>query len=188
MSNKEPRHERIISVLLRKIEAGDANEIENARTTLKKLCKKYDLDYQTVLTRGEERTEREYKYSDAKTVIVQIVLRYGGNDNVYHNKYRKVIIVDLTDAEHLEVMHAIDILVPLYRKEMRKIKDVAMHAFVNKHDLFYKGEVERPEELPGETKPLSYEEERERLARAMQINAMVETMEDATIHKRLTSG
>lgn len=182
---KLERHERIITVLLRKIEESNGAEAENARKALERICKKYDLNIEDVLSNQDKRTQREYEYKRAKAVIAQIILRYGGNDDIYINRRAGIYIVDLTDAEHLEVSHAIDVLIPMYRKEMAKIQDVAMQAFVKKHDLYYKGERDREPERIGEEKPKSYEEQRAQLAKAMQIQSLAETMEDVEIHKRL---
>jgi len=182
--SKLERHERIIAVLLRKIATADPAEVANARRTLEKLCKKYDLEIDDVLNSTEKRTQREYEYKRARIIVGQILYRYGGNPDIYVNTRAGFLIVDLTDAEHLEVSHAIDVLVPLYRKELRKIQDVALAAFIKKHDLYYKGDREDAERI-GEETPKTIAEQRAELARAMQIASLAETMDDAEINKRL---
>lgn len=177
------KHERIIAVLVLKVKANNGGESANALHTLKKLCAKYELDLDEVLT-GKKVERRLYKISRATQLIVaQAILRYGESREIYTTRGNKYLSVELDEAKHLEVTHALDILLPLFHKEMKKVKEAALHAFVAKHDLFWKGE--RPEQIGEEKKktPEQIKEERERERTAI---ALAQGMEDATIYKRLT--
>ena len=185
MQKPTERHERIIAVLLRKIDEGNGAEAANARVTLAKLCKKYNLELEDVLRKTEVRIAREYPFSRAKDVVAQIILRYGYSKEIYYNNTRKYYFVDLTDAEHLEVTHALDILLPLYIKEVKKIRSIAMRAFLSKHDLYFKGEGEAPTARIGTEKEKTREEIERQRAELRQVAALAETMEEAQILKRL---
>jgi len=182
------RHERIIKALISKIEADNGHESEAARRVLQNLCKKHNLDIDEVMNAKTKRTQREYSYKSInQDILHQIMLRYGGNDSVFINKRFKILITDLTDSEHLEVTHAIDVLVPMYKKELKRIQTLALNAFVQKHDLFFKGETEDSGKQIGDGKKESLEEYEARMRRQIQIAQMAEAMDDAPIHKRLTS-
>jgi len=177
------KHERIIATLVLKVHANNGGESANALHTLKKLCAKYDLDIDEVLT-GKKLEVRYYKISRANQgIVAQTIMRYGNTREIYNTRGGKHLAVELDESAHLEVTHALDILLPLFNKEMKKVREAAVHAFVYKHDLFWKGE--RTEEIGEEKKKTKkeIEEERERSRRAV---ALIGGMEDAAIYKRLT--
>lgn len=177
------KHERVIAALVGKVKENNGGESANALKTLKKLCTKYELDIDEVLT-GKKLERRLYKVSRANQLIVaQIMLRYANTREIYHTRDGKYLATELDEATHLEVTHALDVLIPLFQKELRKVKEATLHAFVHKHDLFWKGErTERiGEEKKKTQKEIEEERERDRIAASL-----VGNMEDATIYKRLT--
>lgn len=177
------KHERIIAALVGKIKEGNGGEASNARITLKKLCVKYDLDFDEVLT-GKKIETRWYKITAmTEGVVAQVIMRYGSTREIFTTRGGKLLATDLDEAAHLEVTHALDILVPLYKKEMRKVKEAVLHAFVAKHDLYFKGEYVQQIGEEKKKTPQQIKEERERSRRAI---ALAQGMEDATIYKRLT--
>jgi len=187
MAKNDERHERIIKALINKIEANLGHESDAAQRVLENLCKKHNIDIDEVMNQKTKRTQREYSYKSInQDILHQIMLRYGGNDKVLINKRFKILITDLTDSEHLEVTHAIDVLVPLYKKELKKIQQIAINAFVQKHDLFFKGETDESDLRIGKEKEKSAAEQREEMRRQIQIGQMAEGMQDAEILKRLS--
>ncbi len=174
------KYEKVIPALVLKIKEG-GNEGKNAETTLRKLCVKYKLEYDDVVNGGEKKEDRYYRVTAfSKPIVVQIILRYGNSCEIYRSKSKKYLIAEVSLTDHIEVENAISILVPLYRKELKKARELVLEAFCYKHDLYWKGP--QPERI-GEQ---SLTDKLEQMKRAVQIQNVAEGMEDAVISKRLS--
>lgn len=176
------KYETIIAALVLKVKEG-GNEGENAKRALQKLCTKYQLDIDDILNETEKKEDRWYPITNVtKVIVAQIIRRYGGTTDIYNTRGKQHFVAEETTAEHLEICNAIDVLVPLYKKERKKALSLIEEAFVYKHDLFWKGP--RPKQI-GEEPELTVDERVERMQRAAAISGLTRTMEDAVIQKRL---
>ncbi len=173
------KYEKVIPALVLKIKEG-GNEGANAEKALRKLCTKYKLEYDDVVNGGEKKEDRFYKITSfSKPIVVQIILRYGNCKDIYNSRSKKYLIAEVSLSDHIEVENAISILIPLYRKELKKARELVIEAFCYKHDLYWKGP--KPEQIGEE----SLTDKLEQLKRATQVMSVAEGMEDAVITKRL---
>ena len=164
-----------------KVKEANGGEADNALATLKKMCNKYELDLDEVLNGEAKKTDRIFEVRlKERQIAIQVILRYGGTREIYGSRgSRNVVIVALDEAHYLEVKHALEVLLPVWKKELEKVIDAAKSGFCYKHDLYYKGTDE------AEGKKLTPAEEREQQRRAIRGARLAEDMDDAEVLKRL---
>jgi hypothetical protein len=81
-----------------------------------------------------------YKTKEELSILVQIFARYGQTKADYgskYNQYRKLMIVETTKEKYIELLNAISVLIPLYKKEKKIMQDAIKFAFLDKHFLYY---------------------------------------------------
>ena len=164
---------------------GIDGEKANALRLVKEICKKHKLNFKEVME-GEQVTEYEIKYKtdSERQVIAQTICRYGYRsikEKTKYNEFYKKIFFETTVEKYLEVLHAIDILVPIWRKEKERMQQVILFGFLEKHQLFYqptKGEIAELLAKGDNSDP--------KLRRAG--TALAGFMEDANMIRRLKSG
>ena len=109
------KHERVITALVLKVKEANGGEADNALATLKKMCKKYELDLDEVLNGEAKKTDRVFEIKlKEHDIAVQVILRYGETREVYGSRgSRTAMIVALDEAHYLEVKHALEVLLPV---------------------------------------------------------------------------
>jgi hypothetical protein len=162
---------------------GEGGEKTSAIEIVKKICAQHGLDFDVVM--GADDVTSEYlipwNTKEESRVIAQIICRYGQDGmggQLAGNDARKVFFVEMTKEKYVETMNAIDVLVPLYRKELKKMREVYFHGFLAKHQLYATPTAEAPE------RALTAEEERTRRAGL----DLTKHMEDAHLQRRLSDG
>lgn len=159
---------------------GVGGEKEAAQLMLKRLCAKYQLNYDDVMTEVKF-VDGELKYIKRtwKKIAVQCVSRYGllnVDSDIRENRYRKVIFFKTTPALLIETLNAFDVLSRAYDAEKKKLNKALFTAFLNKHDLFY--QLKEGEKYKGSSKGMTLDEIRA-------AEALARQMDDIEIRKRL---
>ncbi len=174
---KKEYNEELLGKIVRLAKNGVGGEKANAVRLLKTLCKKYKLDFAEVMEQGE--AVREYAIPYKKEMYVrlvsQIIYKYCDVDDVMYNSYRKMVFVNTTQEKYIETLNAIDVLVKLYEKERKKLKDIIFYGFLDKHRLY-----SNPKEGRKHSEPTKEELEVRRAG-----SSIADSMEDAHIQKRL---
>lgn len=179
MTNEQIK-ERIRKVLAL-AQQGDGGEMEVAKIQLTAMLEKYGLRLEDITS--EERRECEFKYRNKDEMHVLIGVLYnsfGSDSNITKeariSKYYKVIRVNLTEIERIDIANAYDYYRKTYAREKRAMLKALFPAFVNKHALF--DIAERDDEQPA--RPLSPDE-------LLRILAIMRGMESPSYRKQLTS-
>ena len=159
---------------------GVGGEQTAAIEMLKRLCNKYNLNFDDVMSQATfVDGELYYKKDTWKKIAIQCVCRYGllkSEDSVRENKFRKKIFFKTTPALLIETLNAFDVLSRAYDQERRKMNKLIFTAFLQKHDLFY--QLKEGEKYKESSKSMS-------LAEMLAAAAMAEGMQDVEIRKRL---
>lgn len=174
---KDEYNQERLGKIVKLAKGGVGGERANAIKLLKSICEKHNLDFNEVMQ--DSPIVREYAIPYKKEMyaklVAQIVYKYCEVHEVGVGKYRKIIYVKTTQEKYIETLNAVDVLVRLYEKERKKLKDVIFFGFLDKHNLYSKPD-------PDAEYPESTKEERE--AR-MAGSRMAGFMEDAQLLKRL---
>lgn len=173
MANLDDKIGKIVALA----KGGVGGERTTAIKILKNLCKNHGLNYDEVMSDDQQISEYvlEYKSKEDKRLTEQIIGKYLGHVKGGYYKYRKALWFETTKEKYIEVLNAHSVLLRLYRKERKKMKEAVYYGFLDKHNLFVPaGEKERE---------LTQEEKDARAAGHM----MTYHMEDAEIHKQLNS-
>ncbi len=159
---------------------GVGGEKDAAIAMLKRMCEKYDLNYDDVIAEAKlVDGELYYKKRTWKKIAIQTVCRYGllkVEDSIRENKYKKKLYFQTTPALLIETLNAFDLLSRAHDEERRKITKTFFTAFLSKHDLFY--QLKEGEKHKGSSKSMS-------LSEMLAAQAMAEAMKDVNIRKRL---
>ncbi len=159
---------------------GDPGEKENAAEFLEQLLIKHNLTIEDVV--GEKTTERSFKYEYNNTVhrkfVMQVIASViGVNRQFTYTLYSKASyridwVVDITDAEFIEISEKLEFFWPIYKKE----HELFYGAFVQKNKLYTKDGKKKDE-------PLTPEEE-EKIQKIMIIS---EGLDEHTLTKKLNN-
>lgn len=160
---------------------GVGGEKTNALKIVKKICQKYNLDFDKVMGSLEESGKEYeicYKTGFERDFLGQILCKYTSDRSqcFRYNDFKKVVYFKATVEEYINVLNAFEVLLKLYKKERKKVIAALYYGFLEKHDLFYKGKIKnRPKETAED-----YE-----IARIG--SDLARNFEDSDIHKRLMS-
>lgn len=183
----------LIGALLLKAKENNGAESDNAMKALKRLCKKHDIDIEAVLSGDEELEEFHVRYKKGQhDLMVQVICRYGfvsiKTQELWGNSQIRSLTFKTTKQKYVEVLNAYEVLSPLLRKELKKMKRAFFFGFLDKHNLYYQP---KKDEI-AEAKLRIGKESEEELQRKMDEQksremgaGMSRHMEDATITKRL---
>ena len=158
---------------------GVGGERENATRAVKRMCEKYGLDFEEVMSDDEKLDDYEFKYTDNKLLVHAIIIAHGMVKRVpvYVHRYRKTLMVSTTKTKYIECLNALEVLIPAYRKEKRKVNKALWYGFLGKHNLWcpFPSEEDEPE------RKMTEEEVKARLAG----QGLQDHMEDVEVRKRL---
>lgn len=160
---------------------GVGGEREMALKMVRSICKRYDLDFDEVMT--------DVRLADYCLVLktrnhfslgIQTVARYGIYDeehlHIGQSRDKKHLYFTTTQEKYVETVNAYEVLSRLYEKERKKIEAAFKIGFYQKHDLFL------PFKMKKDTKDKPTAKEMEAYMRGAKL---AEDMENATIHKQL---
>lgn len=183
MSEKHPK-EDLIGALVLKAKNGESGEKENALRTLKKLCAKYDMDFDSVMNDGDLIQEYRMMIKPGEVKVArQIIARYGlieKHPDVYALKHGgptgKIVGFSFTTSKekYIETINAYEVLMPQFKKEKKKMQESLFMGFVYKHNLY-------PQFRIGDGE--NSDEDFEAHLRGMR---MARDMDDVDIQKRLS--
>lgn len=173
-------NEKRLGKIIALAKGGIGGEKETAIKMVKTICKKYSLDFDEVMGAGDTMAEHWLHFKRGeKKIAIQVVCRYALTEkeqNILGNS--KTIRFKCTQEKYIETLNAFEVLAPLFKKELKKIRKSIYFGFLQKHDLYpqFRRETSVPkkEETP--------EEMRARFVGAK----LAEDMEDAKIIKRLS--
>lgn len=159
---------------------GIGGEMEAAKIQLAAMLEKYGLRLEDITS--EERRECEFKYrnKDEMRVLIGVLYNTFGSDSgivkeARISRYYKVVKVNLTEIERIDIANAYDYYRKAYAREKRAMLKAIFPAFVNKHALFDIAECE--EERP--SRKLSPDE-------LLRILTIMRSMESPSYRKQLT--
>lgn len=162
---------------------GIGGEKDAAVRILKKLCIKHKLDFDEMMSENEAQADCWFPYKRGYTgVIRQILWRYAAADSdakIYRQGQPPTSYkMRTTKQRYVETLNALDVLLPLYRKERKKAQKAFFYGFLEKHWLFS----EIKTDADKKQRRVSKEERMARQAGSV----LAGNMEDAEIRKRLT--
>lgn len=168
---------------------GIGGEKDSAIALVKKICEREGLDFEEVMS---ERSEfREFDLLDIKwrnklekQIVINVIYKYAlSTEHATCRLYDfdKSARYTTTPSKHLETANAIQVYLQAYRKELKRIQEDIMSAFLDKHEIF-------PEwELPSDQKK-KQKKEKVDFKRMMRIAGIAEGMEDVEIQRQIGSG
>lgn len=171
--------ERIRKVLAL-AQQGDGGEMESAKIQLAAMLEKYGLRLEDITS--EERWECEFKYrnKDEMHILIGVLYNTFGSDSntvkeARISRHYKVIKVNLTEIERIDISNAYEYYRKAYAREKRAMLKAIFPAFVNKHALF--DIAEHKDERP--SRELSPDE-------LLRILTIMRGMESPSYRKQLT--
>lgn len=164
-------------------ERGVAGEAIAAKRALEALLTKRGLTLEDL--QNERREKREFSIKNGKEILVFnhcILKMFGGKSHVWenHHTYKRDyrhIYADMTDIEYLDFKPFFEFHVKHFRKELKKMLEVAAGAYVNKHDLFDRNKSDGDDET---TSDVDMDE-------LLRILSAMESMERVSYHKSITA-
>ena len=173
----------LIGALVLKAQEENGAESAGALKTLKRLCESHGLDFEEILSGGEKIEYHFLKYKKGqKDLARQVIARYALTKDhmiMREHKWDTQFAFECTAAQHIETIHAYEVLSPLFTKERKKVLKAFHYGFLDKHNLYPQFTIERKAH-----KDETMEEQRARLQGSM----LAEHMEDAVISPRLEGG
>ena len=187
MTNEEHNEERL-GKLVMMAKRGTPNEKKIAISLIKKLCRKYKLDFEEVMNDKKiSEFTIDFKTEEEHRVLIQVVCRYAflsNEDNVSSNMFRKKVFFKTTKEKYIEALTAWEVLRKSYSKERKRMKDVIFWAFLEKHNLYYQPTDEEWKKI-NRKKSKAKEEEDDEVRRAGSM--LSRSLEDVEVQKRLTA-
>lgn len=165
---------------------GIGGEKENAIRIVKAMCIKYHLEYDDLMSDQEKIYEYTlyFKTKEEEKLACQIIIKFayeGKKGSISGNSMRKVLFFNTTKELYLETMNAWAVLSRLLQQEKRKVAKGVYFGFLEKHDLYYNPTDE-------ERKKKSKDPSKSEMEARRMGSALSEHMDDAEIHKTLSSG
>lgn len=161
---------------------GQDGEKEVAIRLVQKLCKQWDLDFESVMTDIQiEEFVIECKRGEYK-LLSHVLGRYyltSMEDTWMTNPGKTRAKIKTTKERYIEILNAFEILRRLYKKEQAKMREATQYAFLMKHQLFYTPTQEEMAKRKPEEPKL------EDLQKALLARKLTGDMEDANILKTL---
>lgn len=160
---------------------GVGGEKEMALKMVRSICKRYDLDFDEVMT--------DVRLADYCLILktrnhfrlgIQIIAHYGIYDedhlHIGESRDKKHLYFNTTQEKYVETVNAYEVLCRLYEKERKRIEEAFIIGFYQKHNLFL------PFKLNKKDQQKPTEKEIENYRRGAKL---AEDMEDAKIYKQL---
>ena len=127
--------------LLALAERGEGGEADNARRILSRLLTTYGLTLEDLASDKRKRREFAYKLKDERFLFAMIVTNlFGSKSEIFQtatfNTKQKIIYVDLTDIEYIDLSNMWTFFRPLFNRERDRLLSDATSAFIMKHCLF----------------------------------------------------
>lgn len=192
-------NEKLFNKIVALAKYGVGWEKENAIIMVKRICKAEGLDYDAVMSEGEQKKDWHFLYSKTLyeyNMSINFLARYGTED--MHNTSRLfesaearkliggrwAIVVNCTEREFVELQYIWEVLLQAYRQETKKalaeqkkkINNEIKLAFCYKHNLFMQKKGDG-----GNKSEMSYKEYEEHL-KAIRL---ARWMQDVNIRKAL---
>ena len=101
--------ENIIKKILKVLELtrrGVDGEKTAAEALLNSLLKKHNLTLSDLESLTKQQRDYKYKSTDHKSIILQIIVMVTSTDEIYSVKNEKIIVVYVTDAEHVQILES----------------------------------------------------------------------------------
>lgn len=158
---------------------GIGGEKAAAMKLVQRICKQRGLDIDRVmaLDAALKFCAFQYRTNDEAQIVAQVVFRFTDKTQMAQSKSLKRLAVDLTQAEAVEVEHAVAVYLRAYRKERRKVmKSIVSdlsNGFIVKHQLFSE---DQKQQAP---KMLTWEQ----MVEAERIRAMAGKLGDVQLHR-----
>ena len=133
--------ENIIKKILKVLELtrrGVDGEKTAAEALLNSLLKKHNLTLSDLESLTKQQRDYKYKSTDHKSIILQIIVMVTSTDEIYSVKNEKIIVVYVTDAEHVQILELIDFHLYNYKVERANILKALKSAYIQKHQLYLK--------------------------------------------------
>lgn len=168
---------------------GLGGEKATAIRLVKALCKKHGLNFTEVMADSDVEALVEYtvKYrtDEEHSIMVQIFCSYAqmnAKHNAKYNAYRRVMIFNTTKQRYIEFLNAVDVLLPLWRKEKKIMQEAVRFGFYDRHDLYYHP-TDKERKTYFKNKKQDKDEEKARMAG----RSLASYMDEAIIRKQLGS-
>lgn len=176
--------ERILKVKALADKGATKGEKDAAKNLLGKLLKKYNITLEDLASSEIEVYTFKYSSNDECQILINISCKVrNSHDPItysYHNKktgYKvQKIGFELTKEQYIEMRELADHLLPLYRKELKKMRDYLMTSFITKHNV-----VPEPNGEEKAAKRISF-------AESQLIASMMGRMEQSNYQKKLNKG
>ena len=161
-------------------EKGVGGEAENARRMLEQQLRRYGLSLEAIL--AEENGTRWYEIRGAwqkchLTLLTHCYAKVTNRGTMTYKHRGRRLWLELTPYQYAEISSMFDWHKKRFERELDKLKDDAMSAFIVKHNLFS----ETNSDDCTDPMPLSAKEKR----RLLRILGMMEGMDDVTYSKLL---
>jgi hypothetical protein len=183
----DPRTVKIIGLA----KSGVGGEKDTAQKILRRLCNVNGLDYDELMSDEIDEVHiHDFIFGrinkNKQKLVAHIIMKFAttkNNPEVFEMRNRRGnfigYCVKCTNAQYIETKYAIDLFLQAYNKELKRINEEVMIAFVNKHDLF------RQYNLNAENPKKSKKHDMAKVAR---VTSLMSDMEDVSIHKAVGSG
>ena len=183
----DPRTVKIIGLAKNGIDG----EKDTAQKILRRLCNVNGLDYDELMSDEiDEVHTHDFIFGrinkNKQKLVAHIIMKFAttkNNPEVFEMRNRRGdfigYTVKCTNSQYIETKYAIDLFLQAYNKELKRINDEVMIAFVNKHDLF------RQYNLNAKNPKKSKKHDMAKVAR---VTSLMSDMEDVSIHKAVGSG
>lgn len=156
---------------------GVDGEKSNAEVMLRRLLEKHNLTVDDI--DAELPKKRIYKYTSRQNrqIICQIVFKILNNDEVYICSDNKVVLVEVTDYQHVQILELIDFHLDKFNKERLRFINDFTSAYIQRHRLFR----ESTEEEREASAPLTLEERKS----LMRMVGIYEMLDEETYVKKI---
>lgn len=183
----DPRTVKIIGLAKNGIDG----EKDTAQKILRRLCSANNLDYDELMSdQIDEVRTHDFIFGrinkNKQKLVAHIIMKFAttkNNPEVFEMRNRRGdfigCTVKCTNTQYIETKYAMDLYLQAYNKELKRINEEVMIAFVNKHDLFrqYNLNAENPK------KPKKHD-----MAKVARVTSLMSDMEDVSVHKAVESG
>ena len=137
--NVETIREKLHKVL-NLMERGEEGEQIAAAKILEKQLKKYGITVEDLMQKEEKRIMWfKFGNKEEKRIIFQIYCKVTGihGEFSYQKHYRNTMTCGLllTKAQYIEMEDLVPLFLKQYRKEIIRVKNAVLSAFINKHQL-----------------------------------------------------
>ena len=187
IENIDPRTVKIIELAKNGIDG----EKDTAQKILRRLCSANDLDYDELMSdQIDEVRAHDFIFGrinkNKQKLVAHIIMKFAttkNNPEVFEMRNRRGdfigYTVKCTNTQYIETKYAMDLYLQAYNKELKRINEEVMIAFVNKHDLFrqYNLNAKNPK------KPKKHD-----MAKVARVTSLMGNMEDVSVHKAVGSG